>query len=278
MPPRSAVQRQLDALRQVRTPDRVEPALAALEMVGAPAAEIAAAIRDAYRRLSEGPRRDPGCHTRAALLRALRDRGTVEDVPLLVAAVDTYEYAPPSFSVEVAMMLRSAALVVLSQIDPPLAAYHACAHLDDADPMSAEPALTAVQVLGAQHQLPPLYAYACTHDGGDVVAECLRQLGPAPASILDRLLERYRGSEDQAVLASLIDVLLAHPEREQAAEELLRFLGEAPLDVFRYGATLLVARREVELASRLGQHPAVTAQTDRARLWAEAAALLPRAP
>jgi hypothetical protein len=192
-----------------------------------------------------------------------------------VAAADAFEYAPPSFSVEVAAMLRSAALVALGEIDPSLAGYHACAHLDDADQMSAEPALTAARILGAFDQLAPLYAYGWAHTAGDVLAECLRRLGGAPVSILDRVIDRHRQSGDQAVQAALVDLLLDHPERARAERELLDLLGAAPPAVFRYGATVLVARREVDLARRLGELPEVMEQPERAAIYAEAASLLP---
>jgi hypothetical protein len=273
---RPAVQRQLDALRQARRADVVEQSLKALEMVGAPDHEIRAAALEAYGRIAATrPSRDPGCHVRAALLRALGGRATAEDVPMLVSATDVYEYAPPAFTAEMAMMVRSAALVALSHVDPTLAAYHACAHLEDADEMSGEPALTAVRVLGAQDQLPPVYAYASAHEHGEVLAECLRQLTAAPAGIIDRLVQRHRSSADQAVLAGVVDLLLAHADPDQARRELVSFLASAPLDVFRYGATLLVARREVDLVTRLGADPAVAEDGARHEVFAEAATLLP---
>jgi hypothetical protein len=267
------VQRELEALRRARTPEHVEGCLAALHTVGAPAAEVRAAIVAAYERLSDADRRrDIGCHTRTALLRELRDRATVDDVPLLVGATDTYEYSGPA---EVACMLRAAALVALNELDPALAAYHAGAHLDDVDPMSSEPALTAARILGAHGQLVPLYAHSLSQTGGDALSECLRQLTGAPVSIQDRVIERHRESTDQGVQAALVDLLLDHPERERAERELLALLAAAPVAVFRYGATVLVSRRRIELVERLGELPATIRDRQRSAIFAEASSLLP---
>ena len=240
--------------------------------------ELRSTLLDRYRAIAEeGRRRDPGCHVRVALLRGLRERVTTEDVPLLVGAVDTYESMPPSGD-DVAAMLRSTGLVVLNVIEPRLALFHACAHLSDADPMSAEPALTAVRVLGSQDQLAPLYAQAMALAEGqdEVVAECLRELVRAPASIVDRLAALFLESRDEVVRLGLVDLLLGHPDRDRFGPLLLECLGTATPDVFRYGATLLVAQREVALVDALRGRAEVTADRDRARIMEEASALLPR--
>jgi hypothetical protein len=214
--------------------------------------EVREALLEAYGRLApEGSKRYPGCAVRTALLRGLGSRATAEDVPLLLAAIDTREHAPPSFQIEVAGRLRAAALVALAHVDDALAGFHACALLGDADPFSGDPALTAVRVLGSQDLLQPLYAYAWTHDSGEVVAECLRRLAPARWPIVSRLSGRFAETRDESVQLGLLDMLLEHPGRIHASEPLLAALVDAPLDVFRYGATTLVARREIELLDAL---------------------------
>lgn len=265
--------RSLDAmLRRARTAEEVEDLLQGL----APELpEVREAVLGGYQRLAtaSGRRKDQGCAVRAALLRGLGHGATADDVSMLVTAVDTREFAPPSYTIEVAARLRAAALVALVHADAGLAAYHACALLDDADPFSGDPALTAAQVLGSQHVLPPLYAYAASHESGTVAAECLRQLAAAPWPIVARLAARSTETRDEVIRLGVIDMLLDHPDREQAAEPLLTALLAAPLDVFRYGAATLVARREVALLDVL-RASSVLAPA-RAEALSEARALLP---
>ncbi|MGH7919106.1 MAG: hypothetical protein ACREQM_04055 [Candidatus Dormibacteraceae bacterium] len=243
--------RLLAALRRARLPEEVDAILAALD---SDQHGIREALLDAYRRLAADPRRDPGAGVRAALLRGLADRATSDDVPLLVEAVDTYLRVPPNWE-EVAARLRAAALACLAQADPPLAAYHAAALLDDAEALTGDPAVTAARVLGNLEILPPLYAHANAGEGGQVVAECLRQLAGAPWLIVARLLDRFSLSDDEVVELGLIDMLLEHQDRARSTTPLLRLLCRARSDVFRYGAAALVARREVGLLDALSAHP-----------------------
>lgn len=246
---------------------------AALEGADADDGDVRGALLDAYGRLApEGSKRDPGCAVRTALLKGLASRATAADVPVLVAAIDTREPAPPSFQIEVAARLRAAALVALAHVDEALACFHACALLGDADPFSGDPALTAARVLGSQDMLHPLYAYAWTRDSGEVVAECLRRLAPASWPIVSRLSVRFAGTRDESVQLGLLDMLLEHPAREQATGPLLATLVDAPLDVFRYGATMLVARREIALIDALRTRDLRQIQVE---ALAEASMLLP---
>lgn len=266
----------LEILRRPRVPEQVTEAVAALAKTGCRDSEVRGALLDGYRGLSEaGGRRDPGCHLRTALLRALRGRALDHDVPLLVKAIDTHEYAPPAFTVEVAAVLRATGLVLLNDVNTDLAAFHACVLLEEADEMSAEPALTAARVLGSQELLPPLYAFTWRHGRGEVVGECLRHLSSAPSRVAGRLIERFRASRDEVVLLGLIDLLLDHADRARFGPVLLDLLAGVPLDVFRYGATLLVARREVALLRALGDKAEVTGHRPRAGALAEAVKLLP---
>lgn len=269
----------LGALRRARTAEEVAHMLRALDDVGGVSdEELRAALLDRYRILAEeGRRRDPGCHVRVALLRGLRERATTEDVPLLVSAVDTYEPMPPG-GVDVAEMLRATGLVVLNVVEPRLAVFHACAHLADADPMSGEPALTAVRVLGSQDELAPIYAWALAFAEGqsEVVAECLRELVRAPAAIVARLTAIFMKSDDEVVRLGLVDLLEGHQDKEQFGPLLLDSLATATPDVFRYGATMLVARRELGLLEGLRGRPEVTGDREKARIMDEASSLLPR--
>lgn len=247
--------------------DLVEAALDALAAAGDPRARPI--LLDRFVALADGrggP--DPGCYLRVALLRALRYLARRDDVPALERGVWTYEYMPPFAPPddgEVAAGLRSVALVTLNEIDESLAGYHAARLLVDerASHMSGEPAVTAAQVLAAQGQLLPLYGYVTRGEPArrgepaeegipEVVGECLRNLTPLPASLLPRLVERYRDATDEIVLLGLFDLLLAHEDRARYDDMALHFLRDTRLlNIYRYLASVIVASRRDGLITRL---------------------------
>ena len=119
-------------------------------------------IRQLFEHFSaDGRKRDPGAFTRRAVLDAWRHVALPADVPLILQAVNTYEFLPPGFK-EDAILLRTGALLILNELDDTLAGFQATRLLVDgfSDPMSGEPALTAVRVLASQEQTLPLYLYA----------------------------------------------------------------------------------------------------------------------
>ena len=142
-------------------------------------------IRQLFEHFSaDGRKRDPGAFTRRAVLDAWRPVALPADVPLILQAVNTYEFLPPGFK-EDAILLRTGALLILNELDDTLAGFQATRLLVDgfSDPMSGEPALTAVRVLASQEQTLPLYLYAMQASEAaipEVVSECLRSLTARP--------------------------------------------------------------------------------------------------
>jgi len=197
--------------------------------------------------MADGVKRDAGAYLRAAILTALRPVALPEDAPRLERATRTYEFLPPTRSEE-AHQLRSAALVVLNEIEPKLAGLHAVRLL--ADPhtsrLSGEPALTAARLLAAQELLHPLYHYALHHYEllppeqrvPEVLAECLKSLAGVPASLVTELVEKYGSSDNEVVLVGLLDLVLEY-EPVDYVRSLMRTTTKYA--VYHYLVTRLVA-------------------------------------
>ena len=201
---------------------------------------------------TQGVIRDPGTYVRSEVIRALRPICEPEDIGLLEQALLTYEFPAPAFREECAL-LRSGALVTLAENDDVRARYHATRLLADplTDPMSGEPALTAITVLAAQGELLPLYYYA-TQDQSRMQAEvasvCLRSLGALPAEAVPPLVACYVECTNPVLLVGLVDLLLAHPQLAISHETLARLLVEVKdRDLYRYLATALLAAGHVQL-------------------------------
>nr|MBA2278150.1 hypothetical protein [Chloroflexia bacterium] len=196
-------------------------------------------------------RRDSSGFIRAAIIRALRPISHLDDLPILDRALVTYQMQG---LYELCAELRAAALLSLDEIDPDLAAFHAARLLTDPlTGFSGEPALSAARLLGAQLELPTLFAVAVWQQGRpEVVAECLRQLTTLPAPLLPLLVERYRDIEDEQLLLGFFDLLLAHPARADWVDEIARFLQTtAILDLYGLIVTQIVAARDEVLIARL---------------------------
>ena len=188
---------------------------------------------------------DQGGYLRAAILKALQPVMRREDVELLVRACETYEYWPPDFA-EDAVLIRSAGLVALADLDDEAARYQAARVLVDplVARMTGEPAVTAARVLGALGETLPLYALACQNvpsEGGsatslpEVTAECLRQLTGIPAGIVERLLEQYAATTSSILRMGLFDLLLNHRDGPLGRPHVTRFLDETTdTDIYRY--------------------------------------------
>lgn len=195
---------------------------------------------------TQGVTRDPGTYVRSEIIRALRPIIEPVDVALLEQALMTYEFPAPSFTEEAAL-LRSGALVTMAEVDDIRARYHATRLLADplTDPMSGEPALTAITVLVAQGELLPLYFYvmqAQERMHAEVVSICLRSLGELPDEVVPPLVASYRECTNPVLLVGLIDLLLLHPEVEVCQETLERLLTEVKdRDLYRYLAAALLA-------------------------------------
>ncbi|MCC6455064.1 MAG: hypothetical protein IT328_08995 [Caldilineaceae bacterium] len=201
---------------------------------------------------TQGVTRDPGTYVRSEIVRALRPISEPADVALLEQALMTYEFPAPAFKEEAAL-LRSGALVTLAEIDDVRARFHATRLLADplTDPMSGEPALTAVTVLVAQGELLPLYFYV-TQDAARMQAEvasvCLRSLDSLPAEALPPLIACYADCTNPVMLVGLTDLLLAYPDLAISQETLARLLREVKdMDLYRYMAAALLAAGHAEL-------------------------------
>jgi hypothetical protein len=201
---------------------------------------------------AQGVTRDPGTYVRSEIMRALRPICEPEDIALLERALLTYEFPAPAFKEEAAL-LRSGALVTLAENDDVRARYHATRLLADplTDPMSGEPALTAITVLAAQGELLPLYFYATQEPSrmhSEVGSSCLRSLGALPAEAVPPLVACYAECTNPVLLVGLVDLLLAHPDLAISQETLARLLVEVKdVDLYRYLATALLAAGNVEL-------------------------------
>lgn len=203
---------------------------------------------------SQGVSRDPGTYVRSEIVRALRPFCEPADVALLEQALMTYEFPPPAF-LEEAALLRSGALVTLAEVDDLRARYHATRLLADplTDPMSGEPALTAVTVLAAQGELLPLYFYSTqevTRMQAEVASACLRSLGELPVEALPPLVACYSETTQPVILVGLADLLLQHPDALISQETLARLLQDVKdIDLYRYLAAALLASGNADLRS-----------------------------
>jgi hypothetical protein len=255
----------ISLLKRAGNPEAIA---AAVQMLGASHdGRIREVIVEKYRSLSR--RRDAGCFQRAALLRALRGRATASDIELLEGALWTQEYMGKD---EVAGELRGAALVTLNEVDERLAAFHAVRLLNDAPPMSGQPALTAAQLMGQQGHLLALYKVVLS-DGvpAEVRGECLRALVDMPASLLRHLLEEYADSRDDATLVGLIDLLLSRSDRAGFADFISAMLDKTQsLDLYRFAVTSIVASRDSSLVEILRRSDAATTETPKGKVLKQA--------
>jgi hypothetical protein len=218
-------------------------------------------IRQLFEHFSaDGRKRDPGAFTRRAVLDAWRHVALPADVPLILQAVNTYEFLPPGFK-EDAILLRTGALLILNELDDTLAGFQATRLLVDgfSDPMSAEPALTAVRVLASQEQTLPLYLYAMQANESaipEVVSECLRSLTRAPAALIPGIIARHGKAESAIIRIGLCDLLIGHeagaqaPLTQQAVVYLANSLTTMPdLAAFRYLVIAMLTSRRSELTA-----------------------------
>ena len=179
------------------------------------------------------------------VLKALTPIALAADQTLAERAVATYEFLPPTRR-ESAESLRAAGLMLLHTLDPEAAAYAAVRLLIDPHTsyMSGEPAITAARLLAAGDYFLPLYYYVVDsrEKVSEVVAECLKGLAGAPAAVVDALVEQYRETADDLLLAGLFDLILGGAGRSRYGSFLESFLRTTRrLDVYRYLVTALVA-------------------------------------
>ncbi len=257
----------LKLLGRAKTAAEVRAAIDA----AAPGPRLRAAIVDRYDEISATPRRDPAAYLRAELLRGLRSLVTVADRRRLDLALVTYEFGPQG---ENCAGLRTAALLGLAELDPGMAEMHAVHLLGDGytDPMSGEPAVTAVRFLGARGAVQPVYLYALS--GGarhEILAEALRTLAGLPAPLVVELAARLRKSDDDIALVGLFDLLTAHDEPAAFAAFVRDWALETDrLDVLNFAAAQVIAKRRAPLVDALHEAAALTVDRGRKSLLREA--------
>src|ERR671937_937089 len=259
-------------LQRAKNPEAIASAVGMLGDEAEP--RIRRVIAEKYVHLNAEPRRrDSGCFQRMALVRALRGRATVDDVPLLETALWTIEIIG---RFDAASDLRAAALVTLNDVDGSLACFHAVHLLSDAHEMSGEPALTAARLLAAREQFLPLYQYVTKGDGRpEVLAECLRGLIGLPVSLVLKQLARYRDEKDETILVGLFDLLLAHPSRALFAEFVASFLGRTQsTDLYRFVVSSIVATRDPALIAILERPDGPSEDSPKGKILREALAVM----
>ena len=227
--------------------------------------EDGVALRDLYHHFAEaGRKRDAGGQIRSAVLAALWHLHDRDDLPL---ALEASRHIEPSLNGD-GEMIRAAGLALLGVLDPEIAAYRAIAMLglNDASPMSGEPALTAARLLANLRQHEALAMYVLGHAPAadvfeslrsrraplpDVTAEALRGLSDVPAARLQPILGRFATAEDEVILLGLCDLLVSldpDPIALDLTEELLRTASE---DLYAVLVTSIVASRRPELIALL---------------------------
>ena len=223
---------------------------------------------------ADGVRRDPGGVVRTATLKALRPVALPEDVVLAERAVATYEFLYG----EAAGDLRGAGLLLLNEVDPPLAGFHSVRLLDDqyTSIMSGEPAVTAARVLAAQGQVLPLYAYVMRDEPAvaDVVGEGLRSLGAMPPSLLPAVVKKYRTSKSEIVLLGLFDLLLASDARPAYLPFIFDFLQSTTLyNLYRYLLIVLVTGHDPDIMEQIEAMARRERDPTKREIWREARTL-----
>lgn len=225
--------------------------------------------------------RDGGAFTRSLIVRALRPVARSEDRDVLIRALTTYEFPPPAYKEEGAL-LRAVALTVLNDIDDSMAAYHATRLLADehTDQMSGEPALTAAALLAAHEEWLPLYFYvmqAEAHQVPEVTAECLRRLVNLPEELVGHLVGHLGKSTKAAVLVGLFDLLVQHRNGPREVDFLIDYLRSCQdPNMYRYLATTLVASGEPELVDLLLEEARFTQQRMQVEILIDVLEVLPR--
>jgi len=241
-------------VRRALLPDDLEAALAQLSQFPGKAA-ARTVLLERFRALTTNRRRDADGRLRWQLLRALRDLATAADVPLLLAATRTFEHIPPSFE-EVAHGIRAEALHRLLEVDGNLGRLRAIEMLADGqdNPVTGEPARTAVRVLAAAGEMMLLYGIALDNPYGLVPAaraESLLWLDGVPDDRLRMVIDRFLEQDEPNLLLCVIE-LGVERRVEWLDDVVIKVLvGTSDLDAFRYAILQATARHRSDLVRRL---------------------------
>ena len=228
--------------------------------------------------MAAGAKRDPGGLMRAALLGALDDLLTGEDLDPAQAAAATFEPSPGDAAAPA--VLRAAGLVALDRLDPRLAAAQAVLALAAASesrktsPMTGEPAATAARVLAAQDRWDALLLFVLqdTSDApAEVVAEAIRGIAGIPAEVVPEVVGALLLDRREVVQLGLCDLVVALPEgpAEFSARSVIPALRS--VEVYAYLLTAIVASRRHDLFAAVAV--SLESERDVHRLRAARAAL-----
>ena len=270
-----------------KVPDRELTQSILRVLIRTPHADSRLPLLDLYARYAQnGVKFDPGGYVRTSIVTALRPNLEPADHQLLAAAVTTYEFPPPEFKEETAL-LRGAALIALNELDDQLARFHAARLLADeyTDPMSGEPAFSAARVLGTQGEDLLLYHYAAKTESAtrpEILSEALRNLTDLPEALLAGLIERHGESIHDVVLAGLFDLLLLHetplelrPSSRDFINEFMRSTEQ--FDVYHYlisTAVAQLARGNESIWADLKEHMATVNNREKADILLSTFSLL----
>lgn len=262
MAPPLSVAKARELVRTAALADVLEAALDALRDAGEPS--LRELVLERYAQIAANPvRLDGGAHLRTVLLQALRPLARAEDVAVFESAVLVVEIG---YGKDVAQNLRAAALVGISSLDEPRAAWYAARLLDDRTNVSevtGQPALTAVQLLAAIGRPELLYLEALRGGGHpEVRAECVRQLTSLPPQLLKQLAASVLGGGDEARMIGFIDLALAHESLAAVVPELRAWMAATDkLDAYGFFVSAAVASRRDEALQLLREERGST--TDR---------------
>ncbi len=240
------------ALRPGRSPQFVEAVVDLLEGIANP--RIQPALVEIYQHFSSsaGRKLDPGAFVRAALVRAMRGRATVDDIPLLEEAAQHHE---PGLNTT-GGTLRAAALASLDSVDAPAAALWAVELLTDAEEGTGEPALTAVRVLASGGHETALLTVATLMGNSTTAAEAVRHLTGLPPRPLLSLAERLQTADDLLHIG-LCDLFVEADAWADLLPALRRLLKHATDEVFAYACAAMVSSRKPGLLELLYEVTAV---------------------
>jgi hypothetical protein len=87
-----------------------------------------------------------------------------------------------------------------------------------------------------------------------VISECLKSLAGMPASLLPAVIEKYRQSNDEAVLVGLVDLALEYGDHPAVAGFMREFLGGTrQYAVYRYLVVRLVTDHNAQYLPELAR-------------------------
>jgi len=241
-------------VRRALLPDDLEAALVQLSQFPGKA-EARIVLLERFRALATSRRRDADGRLRWLLLSALRDLATAADVPLLLAATRTFEHIPPTFE-EVAHGIRAEGLHRLLEVDSNLARWRAIEMLADGqdNPVTGEPARTALRVLGSAGEVTLLYGIALNNPYRLLPAaraESLLWLDGLPDDRLRTVIDRFLEQDEPNLLLAVIE--LGIERRVDWLEDVLMtvLVATSDIDAFRYAILQATARHRSDLVERL---------------------------